>query len=269
MASKYVVGAFVQTHPKFGHNELNIEEAIKVASKVRADIYVFPELSNTGYAFTSKRECHSLAESFKHSQSIEAFQSFSERNNCTMVAGLAEKDGGRTYNSSVVIERGLLLGTYRKMHLFFREKLWFSKSESGFKPFKVNSLGLNIGVLICFDWCFPEACRTLALQGAEVICHPSNLVLPGNAQATMSVRALENRVFTITANRTGSEDRGPRDSFRFTGNSQIISPKMVKLASATATEVTAKTAKLDLNFARDKLITSMNDVFKDRRVGFY
>lgn len=269
MSSKNVVGGFVQTHPKFGLNEQNIEDAIKVASKVRADIYVFPELCNTGYAFTSKRECYSLAESFNQSLSVEMFQSFTERNHCTIVAGLAEKDNGRTYNSSVVIERGEVLGTYRKMHLFFREKLWFTQSKSGFKLFELESLGCKVGVLICFDWCFPEASRRLALRGAEIICHPSDLVLPGNAQASMSVRALENRVFTITANRVGIEARGPKDTFRFTGNSQIISPQMEKLASATATEVTAKTARLDLNLARNKHITSMNDVFKDRRAGFY
>jgi predicted amidohydrolase len=169
----------------------------------------------------------------------------------------------------VIIERGKILGTYRKMHLFYREKLWFSKSYSGFKTFRLDSLGCRIGVLICFDWLFPEASRKLALEGAEVICHPSDLVLPGKGQAGMMVRAFENRVFTITANRVGMENRGPKDKFRFTGNSQIVSPEMKRLASAGGREKVAKAAKLDLELARKKFATSMNNIFEDMRTVFY
>ncbi|MGA2875687.1 MAG: nitrilase-related carbon-nitrogen hydrolase [Nitrososphaerales archaeon] len=269
MASEIILGAFVQTRPKFGQNKENIEEAIRLASKVRADIYVFPELCNTGYAFRSKSECHLLAESLRNGISVEQFQSFTEKRKCTIVAGLAEKDGEKTYNSSVVIERGRILGTYRKMHLFFREKLWFSKSSSGFKTFSLETLGCKIGVLICFDWFFPEASRKLTMEGAEVICHPSDLVLPGKAQIGMMVSAFENRVFAITANRVGSENRGPKDKFQFTGKSQIISPDMERLVRAGTTEVTAKVAKIDLKLARSKYVTTMNDLFKDRRADYY
>jgi predicted amidohydrolase len=262
-------GAFVQTHPKFGQNEQNIEEAIRLSSKVDADIYVFPELCNTGYAFRSKQECRSLAEPLKNGVSVEQFQSFSEKRKCTIVAGLAEKDGEKIYNSSVVIERGKILGTYRKMHLFYREKLWFSKSNSGFKTFYLDTLGCRIGVLICFDWFFPEASRKLAMKGAEIICHPSDLVLPGKAQIGMMARAFENMMYAITANRVGSENRGPKDKFRFTGRSQIISPKMEKLVAAGPTEATAKVAKIDLKLAREKHVTSLNDIFEDRRSAFY
>lgn len=60
-----MIGAFVQTRPKFGHNEENIEQAIRVASKVKADLYVLPELCNTGYAFTSTEEAQNLSESYR------------------------------------------------------------------------------------------------------------------------------------------------------------------------------------------------------------
>jgi predicted amidohydrolase len=269
MGSKIILGAFVQTRPKFGQNEENIEEAIRLASRVKADIYVFPELCNTGYAFTSKRECHSLAESLRNGSSAEKFQAFTEKKRCTAVAGLAEKDGEKTYNSSIVVERGAILGTYRKMHLFFREKLWFSKSNSGFNTFLLESLGCKIGVLICFDWLFPEASRKLAMDDAEIICHPSDLVLPGKAQVGMMARAFENRIFAVTANRVGSENRGPKDRFRFTGKSQVISPQMEILAKANATEVVAKIARMDLRLARTKRVTTLNDLREDMRTDYY
>lgn len=262
-------GAFVQTRPIFGKVVENIENAVKVAAGVNSDIYVFPELCNTGYAFRSKKECLSLAESLSHGSSFEKFQEFSEKKKCVIVAGMAEKQGDRTYNSSIVIERGKVLGTYRKMHLFYREKMWFSKSYSGFKTFYLESLRCRVGVLICFDWLYPEVSRKLALEGAEIICHPSDLVLPGKGQVGMMVRAFENRVFTITANRVGSESRSPKDKFRFTGNSQIISPDMKKLATAGANSVVAKVANIDLELARKKFVTPMNNIVKDMRSDFY
>ena len=75
-------------------------------------------------------------------------------------------------------------------------------------------------MLICFDWRFPETSRALALLGADVIAHPSNLVFP-NAQKAMLTRSLENRVYTVTANRTGTERR-PGGTVPFTGRSQIV-----------------------------------------------
>jgi len=96
------------------------------------------------------------------------------------------------------------LGTYRKIHLFYKEKLYFAPGENPPKVFNVN--GVNIGVMICFDWIFPETARTLSLQGAELIAHPANLVLP-YCQNAMITRSIENRVFTATANRVGSELR--------------------------------------------------------------
>jgi predicted amidohydrolase len=266
---KTIRGAFVQTKPKFGANEENIENSITTASRVVSDLYVFPELGNTGYAFKSKEECLALSESLEDGPSVERLLEFSEKKKCALVAGLAERSENRTYNSSVAIERGKVLGTYRKMHLFYREKLWFSPSQDGFKVFHADSLRCKLGVMICFDWIFPEATRELALKGSDVICHPSNLVLPGKAQVGALARAYENRVFVITANRVGDENRGPKDKFHFTGRSQIVSPLMEKLAFAGATDVVAKAAKLDLALSRNKNVTSMNNLVEDRRPEYY
>ncbi|HKW04707.1 MAG TPA: nitrilase-related carbon-nitrogen hydrolase [Nitrososphaerales archaeon] len=266
---KTILGAFVQTRPKFGKNEENITQAIKLASKVKADLYVFPELCNTGYAFVSKEEARLLSEPFSTGKSVESLCAFSEKRNCSVVAGLAENDKDLTYNSSVIIEKGKVLGSYRKTHLFYREKLWFSPGDTGLRVFGLESLDCKIGVMICFDWFFPEAARELAIKGSEIICHPSNLVLPGKAQQGMLTRAFENRVFSITANRVGIENRGPKDKFKFTGKSQIVSPLMERLCTAKSNKSIAKAAKLDLQFARNKQVTSMNGVFADRRLEFY
>jgi len=117
--------------------------------------------------------------------------------------------------------------------------------------------------LVCFDWAFPEVVRILALKEADVICQPANLVLP-YCQTAMLGAAIQNRVFIITANRTGVE-RG----LRFTGMSQIVSPMMKILAKSGRTGQEARVARIDVNEARNKKITKLNDVFKDRRVDLF
>ena len=97
--------------------------------------------------------------------------------------------------------------------------------------------------MICFDWFFPESTRTLALGGADVIAHPSNLVLPHCPEA-MPIRALENGVFTATANRIGTESNG-RESLTFIGRSRICSPRAEVLAEATPTDATTIRAEID------------------------
>ena len=126
--------------------------------------------------------------------------------------------------------------------------------------------GTTIGLLICFDWIFPEAARTLALAGATLLCHPSNLVLPHCPDA-MITRCLENRVFAVTANRVGEERRGVTP-LRFIGLSQVVSPRGERLARCGAVDEGAATAVIDPG-AFDKRLTPRNDLWEDRRPDIY
>jgi predicted amidohydrolase len=122
-------------------------------------------------------------------------------------------------------------------------------------------------MMICFDWLFPEAARTLALQGAQVICHPANLVLPF-CPDSMPVRALENRVFTITANRTGREKRGKLD-FSYIGQSTMAGPDGRVLFRAGTKQECVRVVDIDPKKADNKKVTPLNDLFKDRRTEWY
>jgi predicted amidohydrolase len=122
-------------------------------------------------------------------------------------------------------------------------------------------------MMICFDWIFPEACRALALQGARVVLHPSNLVLP-YCQNAMTTRCIENRVFAITCNRVGTETRaGVR--LRFTGQSQIVDPCGRTLVRANDRDEDLRFIDIDPQEAGDKRLTSRNDLFADRRPEAY
>lgn len=254
----------VQTSPKFGDKDSNFQEISKLVGNSTADLLVLPELFATGYTFNSPAEASEMAEPVT-GPTAQFLQALSLKTGGMIVAGFVEKEGAKNYNSSLIVSQGKVLGTYRKLHLFNKEKLWF---EPGNRPLEVFDFkGFKVGVMICFDWLFPEVARTLALRGADVIAHPANLVLPF-CQNGMITRCLENRVFAVTANRIGTEARGG-DSFTFTGLSQITSYDGKVLASLPKDETGAQFVEADLEKARHKMINSHNDMLKDRRIEFY
>lgn len=176
------------------------------------------------------------------------------------MAGIPERSGGKFYNSAVFVSPRQV-GLYRKIHLFDREKLLFSPGDLGFKIFRYKNA--KIGLMICFDWLYPESCRTLALKGAEVIAHPANLVMPYCPEA-MKTRALENHVFTVTANRVGKEGK-----LVYIGLSEIVNPKGKILKRASSNREEMGISEIDLNLARDKHLNPMNDLLQERRPKFY
>jgi predicted amidohydrolase len=118
-------------------------------------------------------------------------------------------------------------------------------------------------MLICFDWMFPEAWRVLALKGAELIAHPANLVLP-YCQSVMPSYSLVNRLFIVTANRTGTEE-----DLTFTGNSVITNPIGQTIVHGSVDKEEVINSEIDLRLSVNKKITPENDVFKDRRTDVY
>ncbi len=255
---------YVQTHPVFGAKETNFEQVNGLLKGVKADLLVLPELFSTGYTFVSKTEVQSLSEESDGSI-FQFLKEQSQKTGAVLIGGFAEKDVDKIYNSAMIVYKKKNLGIYRKIHLYYKEKEWFSPGDKTPEVFKVN--GINIGVMICFDWFFPETIRTLALQEAEIIAHPSNLVLP-YCQKAMETRCLVNRVYAITSNRIGREQRG-EDDFTFTGGSQITSYTGEILSSSQKNNIGIAVVEIDIEKARDKHLNLYNNIFEDRRPEFY
>jgi len=258
--------AIFQFHPIFGDIEGNLKKIEKAAQSADFDLLVLPELCTTGYQFSSHEEVLGLSEPVPAGITSDRLEALARRKNAFIIAGVAEKDGPFLYNSAVLVGPQGYVGKYRKIHLFDEEKLFFKKGDQGFPVFDIGFA--KIGLMICFDWIFPEAARTLALKGADLICQPANLVLP-YCQDAMITRAIENRVFTLTANRIGTEKRDGKPSLRFTGMSQIVSPLGEKLLQFSKTEEKLRVVDLEPSEARDKWITPRNNLFEDRRSEFY
>jgi len=257
---------FYQFNPSFGKKEANIRKVVSAVKNADLDLLVLPELFATGYQFISKDEVAELSEPAPSGDTTEALIALSQEQNIYIVAGLPERDGDRFYNSAVLTGPEGFIGIYRKTHLFFEETLYFTPGDTGFRVWDTK-IG-RIGIMICFDWFFPESTRSLAIQGAEVVAHPANLVLPF-CPDSMPLRCLENRVFAVTANRTGTEARKENQSLTFIGTSEIVSPKGEILARAPKDEEALMIMDIDPGTARDKTLNPYNDLLRDRRPDQY
>ena len=255
---------FVQFAPSFGEVQRNTDRVLEIIGDERADLIVLPELFSTGYLFLNREEALKYAEPAGSSKTIDLFQNESKKKDTVFIGGFIERDGDKVYNSQFAVYKDNL-AIYRKAHLFYKEKLIFNQSESKYVIFNVNNV--KLGLMICFDWVFPEMMRTLALHGTDIVCHSANLVMP-YCQKAMITRAIENRVFIVTANRTGYDKRGGEE-YHFTGKSQIVAPGGELILSADGeSEVFLKT-EIDEKLAKDKHINEMNDLFEDRRTDLY
>lgn len=213
----------LQFNPIRGKIFENYKTIENYLEKIQNAIVVLPEMSTTGYLFETKEELFPIAEEIPQGKFTELLANIAKKNNLLITAGLAERENDNLYNSAVVVYPKGFIGKYRKVNLFYKEKFIFQSGEK-FEVFKVNFLGkeINLGVMICFDWFFPEVCRQLKIKGAEVIAHPANLVLP-YCPSAMPIRALENKVYTVTSNRVGIEVSG-NEKLEFIGQSVICSP---------------------------------------------
>lgn len=227
---------------------------------------VLPELFASGYQFVSPQEARDLSESVPSGPTTQRLMELARARNMVLVAGLPERSGDRVYNSAVAVGPNGFIGCYRKTHLFFEETLFFTPGDSGFHVWDIGPA--RIGLMVCFDWFYPEAARTLALMGADILCHPSNLVLPYCPDG-MITRCLENRVFSITANRIGSEARGGKKPLTFIGSSEVVTPRGQVLERAPRDREALAIVEIDPTEARQKTLNPYNDLLADRRPALY
>jgi predicted amidohydrolase len=216
--------AAVQFEPDLGNvkeNRLRIAElAVKAAHK-GAKLIVFPEMATSGYVWESRKEIAPFVETIP-GETTTLLHEICQKYECFIVVGLPEVDreNGSFYNSAVLLGPTGIIGSYRKTHLFSADPKWAREGKEEIPVFN-TSIG-KIAMLICMDAMYFEPSRIVALKGADIITFPTNWVGNGGNKPpskTWRLRAKENEVYWIAANRFGTE-RGAH----FTGGSAIIGP---------------------------------------------
>jgi predicted amidohydrolase len=190
-----------------------------------------------------------------------------------VTAGYAEASGGFIYNSAVCVSGDGVLGHHRKVHQPLHEDAHYAAGDR-FEAFD-TPVG-RLGMMICYDKAFPEAARSLALDGAEVIVCLS--AWPGartNPDPDLAkdrwkrrfdlfdrARALENQVVWLSANQSGMFG-----SLRFVASAKVVDPGGEILADTGVTEGMA-IAELDIAESLDLARRSMGHL-RDRRPETY
>lgn len=264
--------AGVQMNPSLMQNDANLAlilHHLEEASAQGAQLVVFPECSLSGYCFESREEALPFAESIP-GPATAAVVSACSKHDVLAVFGLLERDGGDLYNAAVLAGPSGMAGRYRKIHL---PSLGVDKFvQPGNLGFPVCETAMaHIGLNICYDGCFPESSRVMALRGADLVVLPTNWPTGAEefAEYLVNARSLENHIFSVAVNRVGQE-RG----FRFIGRSRIVDVTGRTLAQASVDREEVIYAEIEPSRARNKRIVRVpgkHEIhrFNDRRPDLY
>jgi predicted amidohydrolase len=186
------------------------------------------------------------------------------------IFGLLERDGANLYNAAVLAGAKGLAGRYRKIHLpGLGVDKFVQPGDLGF--IVCETAVARIGLNICYDGCFPESSRVMALRGADLVVLPTNWPTGAEefAEYLVNARSLENHIFSVAVNRVG-EERG----FRFIGRSRIVDVSGKTLAQASVDREEVIVAEIEPEKARNKRIVRVpgkHEIhrFNDRRPELY
>ena len=258
--------ACLQFEPKYRDIAANLATVDRMLAECASDVAVLPELPFTGYFFRTEDEIAELGQPVDGVLAT-AVSELAKKHSTAIVTGFLEAAEGVFYNSALAFDhRGALAGHYRKVHRFYLETQIFERGDLGFPVFDLKTpAGLaRTGMLVCYDWRFPEAARSLAVQGAELIAMPSNIVTTtGMLEVTLRTRAFENKIVLAFADRVGT-DTNLDETLTFQGRSAIFNYNGEILAQGGQTGEEVVSAEVDLTKTREKRINPFNDIFEDR-----
>jgi predicted amidohydrolase len=258
--------AVAQISSELGNVPANIAKVERFCERAREDgaaLVVFPEMIDTGYAMAAVRE-HATPWT---EGAVPALRAIAQQLSIAIISGVSEREGACIYNSQVFIDdAGEIAGRYRKTHLFkpapIAEHTCFTCGDE-LAAFEFSAL--RLGLSICYDLRFPEVYRRLAVEEkTDVFILSSAWPFPRveHFRVLATARAIENQSYMVVANRVGTDN-----GVTFCGNSVIIDPSGVVLASASADAeeiIFAEVSGDSIHAVRERM-----SVFADRRQELY
>lgn len=270
----------VQAKNKPGVEEVadNREQNINMVErlfKLGAEIVVLPECANHQYSMHTREEVKNFSETL-NGKTIACWSELASLYGGYVTGGILEQDGDRIYNTAVLVGPKGYVGHYRKVHLFNWEKEYLLPGNLGFPVFHLSEIDVRVGMLICYDLRFPEAVRSMALAGCDVLLVPTTWTSIGKdilwddngyclANYGVIGHTYSNRMAIVCADRAGCEN-----DVRYLGSSLIVdAASHVTAGPASQYEADYLVADIDLSKSRNKRVGAKNDLLGDRRPELY
>ena len=257
--------ALVSIRPNVLDKQANIKKMEKYIKKIKADIYVFGELSLTGYSI--KDEIRDSAEDI-NGLSIKQIKKLAEKNKCYIVFGMPLKNSnveGLIHNSAILVHPDGKLDVYNKWFLTtfgpFEEKIYYDEGEN----IQIcNTKFGKIGLIVCYDLFFPELCKLYSMLGANIIIciSASPSTTRKYFETILPARAIENTVFMIFVNLVGTQE-----DLVFWGGAQVYDPLANLLIKAPYYKESIITCDINLNDIN--IIRANRPVLRDIRSEIY
>ena len=256
-----------------------LSRTVAEAASGGARLVVLPELAACGGVITTPEQARAAAEPLD-GPTVALCAGLSAEHGCVVVVGLAEAGPGEVvHNTAVVLDRGVLVSAYRKVHLWGLEKHAFEPGR--LRPAVVPTSAGRVGVMVCYDLEFPEWVRLAAEAGAEVLAVPANWPLrpEGDPQRPFEVVKAQAAAVTYRVNVAVADRCGAEAGVDWYGGSLVcdVDGNLVAGpacdpgpgAAGGPARPTVLTARVDLTAARDKRLGPVNDALGDRRADLY
>lgn len=263
--------------------EENLRTALRMideAAKVKPDLVVLPEFSNHLSWYENKEHCHKVSAALDGPW-LKAISEKAKQYGMYVVVNVTlQRPGGLTTGTSLLYGRdGKLLADNDKQVYIGHENDFLEKSKRAC-PIVETDIG-RLGLYACMDGVINETPRGLGLRGAQILCNSLNSFAIDEASLHIPVRAPENRVFIVAANKVGplipeallepvsQATSIPKRFLYGAGESQILAPDGKVLAMASLDKEEVVYADIDPSLADVKLRPDGTDVFKARRPALY
>lgn len=260
-------------------NVSNAEKLVRQAASEGAQIILIQELFESQYfCMDQKEELFELSKPFDNHPTIKKFSELAKELKVVLPVSFFEKANRAHYNSVAIVDAdGSILGKYRKSHIpdgpGYQEKFYFNPGDTGFKVW--NTKYAKIGVGICWDQWFPEAARSMVLNGAELLLYPT--AIGGEPeddgfdssdmwQRAMIGHAASNQIPVIASNRIGTEKGIDIENY-FYGRSFVTNHTGDKIAEGSRDREEVLIGKINLSEA--ETLRNVWGVFRDRRPELY
>jgi predicted amidohydrolase len=216
--------AVIQMQSKADARDENVATACRYIDDVAAekpDLIVLPEFFNIEYVFQWRDYDYIDRAEREDGVAITAMREKAREHGTTICATIFEEEGpGVYYDTAFMIgPDGEIFGKYRKTHpaaVQSLEKIYF-RAGNVFPVWEIK--GIKVGVVICYDHCFPETVRSTTVNGAELVLGPFAAPRFPTWDHLMVTRAWENGVYMAPTNKVGLEG-----DWIFGGRSLLVDP---------------------------------------------